>query len=301
MTPTLEETRAAIDRQKLGWQATDNAVGRAFGSGRMPGMGFAPRRHEPSGGRGRIPEQKFAYTAARLPARIDWRSVDSGDYTTAVKDQGQCGSCVAFAVCAVLEARAKIASKDVHRLIDLSESHLFFCGTKDGCENGWNPGTALKRCREHGIGAEKDFPYQGKQVQCKDIDPILRVPRWRVHADHDGRREAIVRRGPVIAGMHIYGDFGWYRGGVYRPTTSASVGLHAVAIIGYDDELGCWIVKNSWGTGWGEGGYALVGYGTCGIDAEFPFYDPVIEDIAPGTRGKAPAAVRSVREKAKRK
>jgi C1A family cysteine protease len=179
-----------------------------------------------------------------------------------------------------LESRAKIQNEEPFLSLDLSKAHLFFCGTENGCEAGWSPGHALKFCRESGIGLEKDLPYQGKQQKCKEIKPVVRVPRWRKIDDHheDGRK-AIVRRGPVIGGMVVYSDFLYYRSGIYRPVTTQNVGLHAITVIGFDDETTCWIVKNSWGSAWGEGGYARIGYGTCGIDAQFPFYDPEVAII----------------------
>jgi C1A family cysteine protease len=45
-----------------------------------------------------------------------------------------------------------------------------------------------------------------------------------------------------------------------------------VCVVGYNDARKFWIVKNSWGTGWGEGGYFRIAYGQVGLDGEFPFY-----------------------------
>lgn len=273
---TLSETKSAIERSGVGWEAGNTPIGREFAAGSMRRFGFAPKGREPAGGRGSMPSQTFAFNAAPLPSSIDWRSVENKNYVTGIADQGQCGSCVAFATCAVLESRAKIFKQDPFHVIELSEAHLFFCGTTNGCENGWTPASALKHCRDKGVGLEKDFPYDAKQQRCKEISPALHVSRWRRLSNSHERREAIVRRGPVIGGMVVYGDLLWYRSGVYRPVTAEAIGLHAVAIIGFDDELSCWLVKNSWGSGWGEGGYCRIGYGTCGIDAQFPFYDPAV-------------------------
>ncbi len=65
-----------------------------------------------------------------------------------------------------------------------------------------------------------------------------------------------------------------------RPTTSEIIGHHAILVIGYDDTKGAWWIKNSWGTAWGEGGFARVGYGTCGLDGQYDFYDPHVEFAA---------------------
>lgn len=283
---SLRETQKRIEEQRLNWEAGSNSIGQLIESRAFSGFGFSPRGREPKGGRGSLRRQSFAFTTSTLPANVDWRDVNGSDWTTQIRDQGQCGSCVAFATIGVLEARIRIQKGDPHHQVDLSEAHLFFCGgPADGCETGWQPGAALKFCRDNGVAAERDFPYVARQTTCGtaqiNLSPWVKVKRWRridaaVHSDRD-RKSAIVARGPVIAGMNVYADFGWYRGGVYRPTTTELVGRHAIAIIGYDDSQGCWIAKNSWGVGWGEGGWVRIGYGSCGIDAQFDFYDPEVE------------------------
>ena len=75
--------------------------------------------------------------------------------------------------------------------------------------------------------------------------------------------------------MTVYDDFMHYTGGVYSPTSSVNLGGHCVCVVGYDDTNGCWIGKNSWGTGWGEGGLFRIAYGQCGIDAEMWAVDGV--------------------------
>lgn len=278
----LEEVSQAIKFQNLGWEAGHTGIGHLVAQGSFGGFGLQARYKESSGGR--FPRRRaalaFAVTAP-LPEAIDWRSYQGRDYTTGVHDQGTCGACVAFATNAALEARLKIKMQDPYLSIDLSEAHLFFCGgPNDGCEAGWHPAEALKFCRDNGVCAERDFPYAPNQLSCdeakRNLQIALRVSKWRRVVASAERKRAIIDRGPVIAGMRIFADFGWYRSGVYRPTTADVVGLHAVAVMGYDDRKGCWLIKNSWGTSWGEGGWARVGYGSCGIDTEFPFYDPFL-------------------------
>jgi C1A family cysteine protease len=223
-----------------------------------------------------LPRQDFAFVTGGPPTAVDWRDAGRKNFVTHVGDQGQCGACVAFAACAVLESRAKIHRQDAHYEIELSKAHLFFCGVQNGCENGWTPGLALKRCRDRGVGREANFRYQPRQIACREIDSIVHVLRWRRPSRTNDRKEALWLRGPVIGCMVVYSDFLWYRGGVYRPVTSEVIGLHCVAVIGFDDERACWLIKNSWGSAWGEGGFVRMGYGACGVDAQFPFYDPVV-------------------------
>lgn len=289
---TLEQTREAIARQGLPWEAGESPLGPLVAAGTAT-FGLTMGGKEPAGGRGRLSEQSFAFPGETLPARVDWRDVDGDDFTTTVKSQGKCGSCVAFSTCSTMESRIKIERRDPHMDIDLSEAHLFFCGNNGSnpCDAGWNFGPALLRCREVGVGLDAAFRYnKGLHLECVDIEPVYRVPRWRRLERSMDRKTALAKRGPVIAGMHVFADFGWYRSGVYRPTTPEIVALHAICIVGYDDEAGCWIVKNSWGTAWGEGGYVRIGYGTCGIDSQFPFYDIEVEQVRTMDRDKAEMA-----------
>ncbi len=276
----LRRVKKAIASQGLQWEAGDTRVGREFEAGTFKGLGFFQKGREPAGGRGNIPKQAFAFQSSSPPTTVDWRAVNGVDWISGVRDQGQCGSCVAFATCATLESRLKILKQDSYFNCELSISHLFFCGAGgNACEEGWQIGDALKQCRDRGVGLEADFRYNRRQQRCKEIEPVVKVLRWRRALEYKERREALYLRGPVIAGMVVYSDFLWYKAGVYRPTTSNVLGLHAVSVIGYDDRQGCWIFKNSWGTAWGEGGFGRIGYGCCGLDAQFPFYDPAVEYV----------------------
>jgi C1A family cysteine protease len=276
----LNEVKRLINTQGLRWDAGETPLAKRFARGDFRGFGFTVKGQEPSGGKGQLTRQGFAFRADERPTTVDWRAVHEKDYVTSVKDQGRCGSCVSFAVCAALESRLRIRQENADLDIRLSVAHLFFCGAGgNGCDAGWQIGKALKRCKEQGVGKEADFPYKDQQVDCKEIQPIVRVPRWRRAQDSSARKQAIYTRGPVIAGMVVHSDLLYYRSGVYRPCTDEQLGLHAVCVIGYDDEEGCWIGKNSWGTAWGAGGFFKIGYGTCGLDAQFDFYDPEVEFI----------------------
>jgi len=71
--------------------------------------------------------------------------------------------------------------------------------------------------------------------------------------------------------MYVYNDFFSYRSGVYSYATGAYVGAHAVLVVGYDDVNECFIVKNSWGTGWGEAGYFKIAYSEVAGQSRFGY------------------------------
>lgn len=220
--------------------------------------------------------ESWKFSTTTPPTKVDWRN-KSGNWVTPVKNQATCGSCVAFATCGVLESRTLIAGNTPGRNLDLSESHLFSCGGGH-CATGWNFEPALQQAKKPGVGLEKDFPYVANDVPCKTIPVAVRVSGWTKMATMNARKLAIADHGPVIAGMRVFSDFLSYKSGVYKHVTGGLEGLHAVAVVGYDDAAGCWIVKNSWDSDWGENGYVRMAYGQCGIDSEFPFFDP---DLAP--------------------
>ena len=208
------------------------------------------------------------------PRKIDWRDHENCSWVTSVKNQKNCGSCVSFATCASLEARARIKEQDCRLDIDLSEAHLFFCGAGQACNKGWNFAPAMAQCKNVGVGAESMFPYIPRNQACKQIPSIVKIDGHKTSASMLARMKSIADSGPVIAGIKVYEDFYYYGGGVYRHVSGAFKGLHAVCVVGYDDEKDFWIVKNSWGTNWGDQGYVYIAFGECGIDSAYPFYDP---------------------------
>ncbi|MFD2398279.1 C1 family peptidase [Prauserella oleivorans] len=86
-------------------------------------------------------------------------------------------------------------------------------------------------------------------------------------------KQHIYGYGAVTACLVVYDDLFHYTGGVYRHTTEETSGGHCVALIGWDDDAGCWIAKNSWGTEWGEGGYLRIAYGEAYIE-DYPTTRP---------------------------
>lgn len=210
------------------------------------------------------------------PVKFDWREVKNVKAITDVRDTGTCGSTVAFAVCAAMESKA-ILNLNLREDLDLSEAHLFFCGTDHGCSSGWKIEPALKRCKEVGVGLERDFPYVDSQQSCKEIPPYLKIKNWKKHKDAHQRRKYLMQSGPQICGFRVFEDMLYYSDGVYRPTTFELAGIKCGLVVGYDDDNACWIVKNDWGKTWGEEGFIRIGYGCCGIDSEYPFYDVSVE------------------------
>lgn len=277
-TVTIEQIRSAINAIQAKWEAGETDVSQYVD---RPGVGlFGLSIGEEERMRiMRDAEAAFAAPFPSPPPMVDWRNHNDCNWITSVKFQGMCGSCVSFATCAVLEPRLRLYNRNCALNVDLSEADLFFCGCGACCSAGWNFVPALTRCQANGVGRESDFPYIAQNQPCKGIVPIVQTTGFTMHATAPDRKSAIFNHGPVIGGMRVYEDFYYYKAGVYRHVGGIFKGLHAIAVIGYDDTRDCWIVKNSWGTGWGEKGFCQIGYGEVGIDTLYPFYDPDVTDI----------------------
>jgi len=244
------------------------------------------------------PEQ--GVTAVGAPSSFDWRNYGGQDWMTAVKNQGSCGSCWAFSAVGVVEAIYNIATGNPNLDLNLSEEYLVSdCLWGDSCCGGWME-TALNFIRGSGIPDEGCLPYVdvsgctcgggtcdsnclyiGSGV-CSDTTCSGRCSDWQTRLltiDTVGGvsasqiKQTIVDTGPLSVAMGIGSSFGGYfDGDIYRCTNDSGIN-HGVIIAGYSDAGGYWIVKNSWGSGFGEGGYFKVGYGECAIEQAVTYAD----------------------------
>lgn len=279
----LDELRADLDHPDATWQMDeDNPIVEETEAFRRRLLGFTPPPGEMSLERAVEADNaapaitiEMAETESNIgaPARFDLRDVNGRDYTTAVKNQGGCGSCVAFATVAAVETTHQRAMRDPDSGINLSEAHLFYCHAAEegrNCDNGWWPDNAFKKIAAKGVATDDKYPYTGAQQACQ-VQSGWKNSRATVtgHTKTSTRaamKKWISERGSLTGCFIVYQDFFAYRSGVYRHRTGEEAGGHCVEIIGYDDSLAAWICKNSWGTGWGDNGYFKIGYGQCQIE-----------------------------------
>ncbi|KAK0407534.1 hypothetical protein QR680_019248 [Steinernema hermaphroditum] len=216
------------------------------------------------------------FTASRSTAgTFDWRTKN---VIAAVKDQGQCGSCWAFATTGLVEAMNAI-SKSVAP-ISLSEQELVDCDTIDkGCEGG-NVGYAVRYVYQKGLMTEQSYPYQHSKGTCRKSGFVSKITNaYLLKRDEAHLVDWLTHRGPFTVSINVTNDLMYYKTGVFQPQAddcvNKPIGRHALLVVGYGTNakgVKYWIVKNSWGSSWGtENGYLYFvrGQNACGIE-EFP-------------------------------
>jgi C1A family cysteine protease len=278
-----EALQAEIAKKGHDWKAGPTSVSHLSANEQKARLGLAvePAELEATASAVSAANDLMKLRAIETPAAVDWRN-NGGDWITPIRDQGDCGSCVAHGTLATLEARLNIVCKNPNLDKDLSEAQLFFCGCGNCCDTGWNFAPALDFVKNTGVCEEASFPYTPVNQPCKPgLVPYVKITAWTSVLAVADRKNVIATKGPVVGGFAVFADFFSYTSGVYRHTSGDLRGYHAISVVGYDDAAGCWICKNSWGAGWGDAGFFRIGYGECLIDTQFAAYDIDVTCPAP--------------------
>ena len=213
---------------------------------------------------------------------VDWRNKDGVNWLGSVMNQGNCGSCVAFSTVATLEAQVAISSGLPWLHPSYSAQALFACGG-GGCDTGWMPDSAANYLQSNGIPDEACMPYTSGSTgvdaaceqKCQDSDSrSLKIAGFSTPSSQFGGGsveavKAALEKGPLVTTLRVYMDFVTYAGGIYHNVTGEPVGGHAVSLVGFDDSKRAWLIRNSWGTEWGENGFGWISWDdTSGVGAE---------------------------------
>jgi len=218
----------------------------------------------------------------QAPQTFDWRTKNG---VTAVKDQGQCGSCWAFSVTETIESAWMISHNLTSATMQtLSPQQIVDCdNSDDGC-NGGNPPTAYAYVKSAGgLDTNAQYPYTAEDGSCHELKPTYATLQGFSYATSDKNEKqmisALVSKGPLSICLDA-ANWQDYTGGVMSAWQCAWINLldHCVQAVGYDLSASTpyWIVRNSWGTSWGIKGYILLEYGenTCGLSNEATFVTP---------------------------
>jgi len=220
---------------------------------------------------------QFKYNKVRyqvrndLPESFNW--IDEG-VLGKVKNQASCGSCWAFSTVGNIEARYYINFKTSVRL---SEQQLVDCDTEydEGC-NGGLMEYAFAYLEKNGLESEDDYPYTGYDGTCaySSTKAVALVSNYTKldSTDETEIQSYLYTQGPLAIAINA-DPFQYYSGGIIDEDESScdpeSLN-HGVVLVGWGTSSGTdyWIIRNSWGTSWGEKGYVRVarGKGTCGVN-----------------------------------
>ncbi|CAF0999009.1 unnamed protein product [Rotaria sordida] len=195
-----------------------------------------------------------------IPPSIDWRT--KGAVTTAIEDQGQCGSCWAFTATGALEGQHFLKTG---KLVRLSAQNLMDCSGKygnQGCNGGLMDASFQYIKDNKGIDTEASYPYEAVEGTC-------RFKRANVGATDTGFTDlpegnettlqiALATVGPISVAVDAsHSSFQFYSSGVYdEPDCSTTNIDHSFILVGYDTykngttKQEYYIAKNSWGESW---------------------------------------------------
>ncbi|MBI5241706.1 MAG: C1 family peptidase, partial [Elusimicrobia bacterium] len=250
----IARVQAAIKAKGARWAAGETPLSKLSGgdlSGRL-GASLEPIDAPPA-------EVRMTET---LPPRIDWRD-HGGRYVTGVRDQKKCGSCWSFAMTGALESNILLTRHMPGKDLDLSEQVLVSCSWVGSCNGGLLVPTFVKNT---GLPPEADYPYTATDGDCDSAAPgwkgrAYKIGSWGlVSRKLAALKAALAQYGPLPTAYMVYEDFKHYKSGVYSYVSGKKLGGHAVLLVGYDDQEQCFIVKNSWGPDWGEGGFFRIAY-----------------------------------------
>ncbi|MEP6707017.1 MAG: C1 family peptidase [Pyrinomonadaceae bacterium] len=232
-----------------------------------------------------------SYSCSAAASSFDWR--DQGKVTP-VRDQLGCGGCWAFATLGAFEGSYLLRSG----ISDTSEQDVLSCSGAGTCKGGF---WAFDYLIKTGTTTEPSAPFTGTTGICKSVPRLYKAETWgyvpsKVAAgfaqpnppEIAELKKALCRYGPISIALLATPKMIAYTGGVFKEDLPDSVRYgktadgklktfsanHGVTLIGWDDHLGAWLIKNSWGTGWGEWagpglsverGYGLIAYGSNNI------------------------------------
>lgn len=295
-TLSVQELQRKINGLGMKWEARETTVSKMFLEGENLPLGKLPPTEQSLSSYNDGMPKAFIPKKA-LPSSLDWRDYGGTSYVTPIRNQAPCDNCWAFAFVGALESLVLIEQS---LELDLSEQHLTSCNEQEyTCHSGGDY-PAAQYFVDFGAVLESQMPYVGWDAPCPvgSFVPSAAIDSWsrftgiatglnpdypfvvnnpvyylptNAQIDNEAIKTAL-QTAPVWVGMVIFNDFLSYGSGVYECTICAPIdlsdiaGYHAVIIVGYDDDAvtsqdpGAWIVKNSWGTGWGDSGFFQIAY-----------------------------------------
>jgi len=279
--PDHEEEHRQVYLSNMRYVASINAQNLSYKLGENQFSDLTQQQYRVAAGLGWMPAPEegsmallstHVHNGEELADSVDWRTMGA---VTPIKDQGQCGSCWSFGTTGGIEGQWQIATG---QLKSLSEQQLVDCAgfPNMGCSGG-NPQFAVGYESKHAVASESSYPYQAKKGSCQTSFQTA-IPSGGVTgynkvgglfgANKNDMMSAVQQQPVSIAIQADQQSFQSYQSGVLTANCGTQLD-HAVLAVGYGTENGqdYWLVKNSWGTSWGDAGYIKIGSDTnqCGV------------------------------------
>ena len=283
----LSAINSAVQGSGASWTAGETSISKLSPADRKHRLGsltplLTEEEHQTAS------EELTFLTGLTVPTSLDWRN-NSGNVVTPIRDQGNCGSCWAFATTAAMESQVLIGSHAPGTDVNLSEQTLVSCGGSGNCGGGY-VNYAADFVTNTGLPLETCYPYTAANGTCSKAcsgwtNSDYRIAGWHYVATTSptaaALKAAVATYGPIVTTMNVYNDFFYYTTGTYKYTSGAYAGGHAVVIVGYNDTGQYFIVKNSWGPSWGMKGFFNIGYDQIGSVVGFGQYSIADEGYDP--------------------
>ncbi|MGY2236610.1 C1 family peptidase [Pseudomonas gingeri] len=177
-----------------------------------------------------------------------------------VKHQGASFACTAFAITSALEDQLILWRADQAKTLSALHAHICIGGKE--MNEPWDPGYALEVLQSALIAEETAVEQVWTPERCAITLGSVSL-KYRQINDRSSAVAALAN-GPIVAEMDMWQDLhSFYKAGVYRHVDGDYYGRHTVEVVGVDSEF--WVIKNSYGPGWGEEGYARIAIDECNL------------------------------------